>query len=320
MTKLHKTATAFLLTAALLLSGCVEQGNSPVQELDNTSSDGNLSESIESQNSSEISDNSTPENSESFSDSESEPDLQTLIKEFPVENITLPDGSTVSKYEAANAHKIKYESIDHSERTLEFDFTFIRYAKPIFRNTFDEPDMIDWEMDTEDFMQNPNNFYEIKDQNYFKVKPGDKLENGLVVKSAKYWVDEYGIGVISSITFDGYLTLTGILYCNDGGIDDGELEFYGDPTQFSIPIIVPRAVEPDATFVLTNKKAEFALVFDDIDFCLGNINNIDLDISSVIDRGKYQKVKVTLNNITSHYIEGPNRSLRAELVSVEPIT
>lgn len=51
MTKLHKTTTALFLAAALLLSGCAEQGNSPAQGTENTSSDSNLSDSTATSNS-----------------------------------------------------------------------------------------------------------------------------------------------------------------------------------------------------------------------------------------------------------------------------
>ncbi len=74
MTKLHKTATALLLTAAMLLTGCAERSNVPAPGSDtntNTStdiSDSNSSESTDNSSESSISsDNSTPTTSESSS-------------------------------------------------------------------------------------------------------------------------------------------------------------------------------------------------------------------------------------------------------------
>lgn len=108
MTKLHKIAIAFLLATVMGLSGCAEQEPIPASGADaNSSSDSNFSNSTATSNGDSSSTDPVsaassydPENS---SDSGSEPDLQTLIENFPVEIINFPDGSSLSKYEATSA-------------------------------------------------------------------------------------------------------------------------------------------------------------------------------------------------------------------------
>lgn len=74
MTKLHKTTTSLFLAAALFLSGCAEQVNSPPQGAENTSSDSSLSDSTVISNSDSTSTYS--ESSASFTDSESSSALE----------------------------------------------------------------------------------------------------------------------------------------------------------------------------------------------------------------------------------------------------
>lgn len=308
MTKPHKITTALLLTAALLLGGCAEQMNSPAQGTENTSSDSNFSDSTVTSNSdSTLTDSGTSvssNNPESSTNSESEPDLQTLIENFPIENITLPDGSIVNKNEATGGFSGFYQ-------ILEFDFTFLRYARPIFRNTLDTPDMVDWTTNGDEL----EGFYVIEDTNYFKVKPGDKLENGLVVKTAKYYVNGEGNSLECDIAFDGIWTLTGIIRRSRG-----RLYFWGDPTQYSIPILIPGTSPAARLLAYVDSEEKFALVSDFTIFDLGEIIDINLDISDIFTHGEYQKVKVTLNNITSHYDQEDFRDIRAELIAIDPIT
>ncbi len=316
MTKLHKTATALLLAAALLLSGCAEQRNSPTQEMDNTFLDSvfsNSTDNADGNNASTVLDGSASyEDPGNSSDWGIESYFKRDVENYPLDYITLPDGSMVSKYEAIGSG---------GNGSLKFDFTFIRYAKPVFHTTIDEPDLIEWESvesakTIHDFKWKVDTLYAIEDPEYFKVKPGDRLKNGLVVKSAEYLVGIYGVGRVLDVSFDGEITLTGVLSYYLGDEGEGAV-FFADSTSQFIPILLP-GIDGDVMQAYIAEKQRFAMVFDDTFFSLGNIN--DIDLSGTISPGEYKKVRVTLKNITSHYVEGPNRSSCAELVSVEPIT
>ncbi len=309
MTKLHKTATAFLLTAALLLSGCAEQGNSPAQEPESTSSDSNFSNSA---------DNSGYSITE---DSENSSDTQSFKDSLLFDSFVAPDGSIVYSSEAVDA---EYDPKDNTVSLAGFDFTLIRYASPVFRSTIEEPDLVDWEKGLDEFID--KYAVDLEDTVYFKIKPGDKLDNGLTVKSAKYWVDPRGSACATDVEFDGDLTLTGILCCTkaneDRGIPSGNLSFYPDLTKFdSIPIIVPIPIG-DGDYIRTyaDKKDLFALVYDSAKINFGNINDLDIDLSDMISPGENKKIKVTINNLYSRYWPGPNRYMSAEIISAEPIT
>lgn len=229
MTKLHKTTTSLLLTAALLLSGCAEQRNNPAPGTENTYSDSNLSDSTETSY-------STPTDSETSVSSDdpeistnSESELKALINDFQVDSITAPDGSQVNKSDAVCATGTIGGPI-----WLGYDFSYIRYSQPVFYNTFDYPDLINWESSDlvpDDF--NIDIYDLIKDPKFLKIKAGDILENGLIVKSAKWWVDSAGWSNSFEVDFDGEITLEGILHCSskkDSGAD-GDLSFFADNSQ-----------------------------------------------------------------------------------------
>lgn len=246
----------------------------------------------------------SPENSEDPTNSKisSEPDL------FPLENITMPDGSVVSKYEG------KYAGPDY----LYFDYSFIRYAQPICYSTFDDPDLVDWE--TNRFKTEPNK--PIENPNYFKVKAGDKLQNGLTVRSAKYSVYENGAVSISLIEFDGELTLTGILYCypEDTPLNSssGDLSFFADPREYNyLPVSIVSDYS-EVTEPWLDEKNKIAWISDKVSFDLGNIDDISVDLSEIITLGGYAKVKITLKDIEKGWSDNGAWS-RAVIVAVEPL-
>ncbi|MDE7230324.1 MAG: hypothetical protein K2N56_07575 [Oscillospiraceae bacterium] len=77
------------------------------------------------------------------------------------------------------------DAAEQLNRTVKFDsFTYLRWAAPIFDNTLKTPDLINW--DTYDMPKYDALFSQKQtDPEWFSVKPGDVLENGLVVKSAR---------------------------------------------------------------------------------------------------------------------------------------
>lgn len=248
---------------------------------------------------------SSPENSEDPTNSK----ISSELDYFPLENITMPDGSVVSKYEG------KYGGSDY----LDFDYSFIRYAQPIYCSTFDDPDLVDWE--TNRFKTEPNT--PIENPNYFKVKAGDKLQNGLTVRSAKYRVYKNGAVSISSIEFDGELTLSGILYCypEDTPLNTslGDLSFFADPREYNY---LPVSIVSDyyeITEAWLDEKNKIAWISEKVSFDLGNIYDIPVDLSEIITLGGYAKVKITLKDIEKGWSDNGAWS-RAAIVSVDPIT
>lgn len=319
MTKPRTTATALLLIAALLLSGCADQRNSPSQGTTNTSSDNNLSDSTVTSNSNSASTDSetsvSSNNPESSTNSESKPDLKALINDFQVDSITAPDGSQVNKSDAVYATGTIGGPI-----WLGYDFSYIRYSQPVFFSTFDDPDLINWE--SSDLVPGDFNIdiYDlIKDPKFLKIKAGDILENGLTVKSAEWWVNSAGGSSSFEVDFDGEITLNGILYCSSKGDSngaDGYLNFFVDNSQSVFPVLF-RDDLPVLSIDIVNK---FALVSDSEEIRLGHIDNIAYDLSDIIHFGEYIRAKITLKEISINWDEHFHPINNATLVSVEPIT
>lgn len=296
MKKLTAVIMAILMSASL--AAC---STSPALKSDFSDISSDVSDHISDNSTSSI-DISSSGNSGGPIDLESSSELDY----FPLENITMPDGSVVSKYEG------KYAGPNY----LNFDFSFIRYAQPIYYSTFDDPDLIDWET----LMFNIEPTVPIENKTYFKVKAGDKLQNGLTVRSAKYTIYKTGTVSISSIEFDGELTLTGILYCaleSGYNTDPGHLSFFPDPKEFeSLPISI---AEYDVTRAFVDTKNKWAWISDDVEISLGNINDVSVDLSEIITFGGCAKVKVTLKDIEKGSSDNGSSS-RAIIASVEPIT
>ncbi len=298
-----KKLTAVIM-AILMLASLAACSTSPNLKSDFSDISSDISDYV-SENMNSSADISSPGNSGGSIDLESSSELDY----FPLENITMPDGSVVSKYEG------KYAEPDY----LNFDFSFIRYAQPIYYSTFDDPDLIDWE--TLMFKIDPT--APIENQNYFKVEAGDKLQNGLTVRSAKYSVYKNGSVSISSIEFDGELTLTGILYCYPESdflnTSLGDLVFFADPTEVdSLPVSIVSDYN-EVTEPWIDEENKIAWISDKVLFHIGNINKTPVDLSEIITLGEYAKVKITLKSIKMGWSDN-GLSSRAVIVSVEPIT
>lgn len=262
--------------------------------------------------------------------------VEALIENFPVDEIIFPDGSTASKYEAAWARNmdLNYE--------LGFDYSFIRYAKAPLQTTLDDPELYDWE--TYEYKEKEPYVYAPE---YFKVKAGDKLSNGLTVKSASYSVGrEITVpGIVfsepyytyrSEVEYEGQLTLSGVLYWYSGPYTDykgGKYIFFADPSQSDpIPMtshgLMNKAGPPDYEFLrsLSDDADHFAAISEQVKF---NFNNIDkIQIENIVAEGEAVKVKITIDNIrTSYALDDEHydltysrvRIISADLVSIELI-
>lgn len=330
MTKLRKTSTALLLSAALLLGGCAEQRPASASRTEtNTSSD------MSDHNSTNLGNPNYNENSEHSTDSESEPDLKTLIEKFPLDSFIALDGIPVNKSEAIYAHGVT----DNKTNVLGFDFAFIRYAQPIFYNTLDNADVIDL-VDTQTYKtkEDPE---PITNLNYMRVKIGDKLKNGLTVKYADYHIGRHGEASSTEVSLEGEMTLEGILFSYPENYDHnypkGYLTFYADPTKCdSFPIFGYDMASKDTENVscFVDPEREFAIVGENTNIRFNNFDRLleqnysDISplleevvpgVSKIIDPGEYVKVRITIKDIYAHYFVGTGGGVFATLVSVEPI-
>lgn len=291
------------------------------------------SESNSSQTSPESSSQTSPESSLTSTESSSapaesvhDPETQAIIDEFPYDTLTGFDGKDVSKNDAVGAIK----SDSSGTVFLTYDFAYLRYAKPIFKTTLDDPDVYNPETGEFDGVDSSRL---VSDPDYFKVKAGDVLENGLTVKDAETIIfplpvtDENGNSKVtiyqnrSTVNFEGQLTLSGILNCQNGDdymVMDGDLKFFPDPSD--VKIIVPSKEVVDYAWLFWSVDAEndFAICMDGHRFMLGNINAEDApDVSGIINKGEYKKVTVTLENIRTVSSDSTGISIYGKPVSIE---
>ncbi len=154
-------------------------------------------------------------------------ELKAAIEKFPLDTITLPDGSSVSKYEAISANG----------PLLVFDFAFFRYASPIYKTTLDDPSLIRY---TDGFWEPTVDVGDLDNEinaSYKKASKGDVLENGLSVRDAKCQINDRG-GILNDIFFDGSITVPGMINYlpeEEMYISAGTLYFRPDTTKALIP-------------------------------------------------------------------------------------
>lgn len=209
-----------------------------------------------------------------------------------------------------------------SGSNLGFYSTYIRYQQPVFYNTLDDPNLIDG--NTGDLK---NSIVDSEDPGYFKVKAGDKLENGLTVKSAvSRFTRDAGELNFNKVEFEGNLTLEGILYC-DSTEDRGKLYFFADAAK-SDPIPLIRTEElssiPDRTCPFIGDTDKFAVNTDGAGIELGLIDEAPIDLSGIISPGGCVRAKITVSDLLQRCgrddtDEFPYSVRRATLVSLEKL-
>ena len=199
----------------------------------------------------------------------SENEFRAMLEEYPDE-ISLPDGTTVSKNELTPP--IEFEYGEAPEPRL--DFAFIRYAEPIFMNTLDDPDLVD--LNT--FEINGYTRREIEPK-WIKVKAGDILENGMKIASARSIcrvdTDESGnttaeLGYSKIIT-EGDITYDGILEYYNGseayGYGDYSLRFFPDSSKYKLPVAYRNAPSSPPEIKVSALGIGNAIVYDGGEFC-----------------------------------------------------
>ncbi len=214
---------------------------------------------------------------------------------------------------------------------VAFNYSFMSYAKPIYDDTFKNPELINWE--TLEFAPGGENYTPTG----IRVKAGDILENGLKVTQADYslayeermdeatgqvvyeWGTSYG-----TLNFEGELTLSGTLYCmpvDDYMAFEGELYFYPDTKSFAqLPVACEFTPKEKRTIEAVYPDAKFAVRCGAM-YNLGNIN--DGDYSGIIEKGEAAAVTVTIKSISiisSNLNHGGRGSAcYADIVSIEKI-
>ncbi|MBD5104875.1 MAG: hypothetical protein HDT47_08455 [Ruminococcaceae bacterium] len=227
---------------------------------------------------------------------------EEILGAYPADEINLPDGSTVSKTEAVGT--------DHDTQTpvLQFDFAFLRYSMPIFKSTFDDPDCYDLEagkptekIDTE--TEKPD---------YFKVKKGDKLDNGLTVISAESktaWWDKEDKFYENRVSFEGEITVEGYF------VYDYSIRFYPDTSGgVSLPVVYC-VMGDDPDWHVFSDISE-AILTDSEDYFIGYDATLPDELIDLLEDRDVLRVKVTLKNISLNVCQS-NFNYMAEIVNFE---
>ena len=178
------------------------------------------------------SDEHTPSASDKLADKFpriSEKELKAAIDKFPLSNITLPDGSVVSKYDAISA----------DSDVLIFGFAFYRNTSPIFKTTLTDPSLITHE---NGFWEAAVNVKELDKEiaaDYKKAAAGSVLENGLLVDGAMCRIDSNGNVTQSELCLRGSITVSGIINYlpeEDMSGSEGTLFLRFDTTKATLPV------------------------------------------------------------------------------------
>lgn len=221
-----------------------------------------------------------------------EPGFKEMIDIFTMDDIEVPDG-VLKKADADYLY-------GDSEYVIcaGYDFSYLRKVMPYFRNTVDEPGMINWE--TMEVSNKPEAGL-APSSDYFKIKAGDVLDNGLTVKTAKTAFGFAGDGLISDmkVELDGEITIEGILKCmpeDEYIIGKGELIFYPDSTKQS-DILAPYTEHPFEPWTFADPEYKFAMVYNGEPFYLGLVDDAPGGVSDFFANDTYIKAKVTVSDI-----------------------
>lgn len=307
--------TSFLLMTTALAAVLLSSACAPV---DNGTFDGN-SNGISEPASSDPKESSLDSNQTSVPVSSSAEESSNKSEDSKPESSDNSENNSSTSYFAYHLIAVSSEDVrDYlTEDSMGFYFTYIRYQKPVFYNTLDDPNLIDW--NTGD-PKNP--LVNIGDPDYLRVKIGDKLENGLTVKSAEsLFTRNAGELTLNMIEFEGELTLEGILYCDSTG-DRGKLYFFADAAK-SDPIPLIRTEEephiPDRTCSFISNTDKFAVCADGAGIELGLLNESPIDLSGIISPGECIRAKITVSNLIHRYSDFNESFRRATLVSLEKL-
>lgn len=245
-----------------------------------------------------------------------EPDIfSDIVESFPIDNILLPDGSTVDKHEAVRAVVEKNGLIN-----LEFDFWFMRYAKPIVWSNIEglgeyrEKEWHDdWKKSGEEYEKAVN----IKYEDYFRVESGDILDNNMKVVEAGFTV--YGVGGLydSYVELSGESTYEGLIVRYEEDVpynDKGDIVLVPDPTKDTpIPIAYLGGYDKVKYGIFGEMGGSYTfgesfIMSDSIEITLGNEKDLpykfDTDFNDIFTKDprseiifSYARAKGTIRNM-----------------------
>lgn len=317
---MKKIITAICVAGLLAALTACNNDTAPVGDIsssipENTNSTDSTAESTDSDSEST---ESVPESSESVLESIPENEtsgskLEKLIEAFSLDELTLPDGTVLKKTDAVDG----VGSEDYS--VLKFDVGVLRYCKPVFQSSYDDPDSFDWDNYT--FLEPVE---EPEEDRVVTVRAGDVLENGMTVKSAfTYFEVQFGEPYYkdSEIQLEGEQTVEGIVYLreeDDYGAYKDHMELYVDAAKCEN---LPMRYEQNGPSVWTHTFPDhkIALTIDGTYYDIGDINETDVDVSEVFLDSPFAKVKVTFKDPVLRIIETTAIKVRAELVDIEVI-
>lgn len=317
------------LALMLSLAGC-NKSEKPNSSNDSTSisSQTNATESTKSVESTESADSEPLSN-----------EVKKFLEKYPsVAEYVGRDGKIIPTSKIVSVDFGSEEEV--RSPTVAYNLSYITYGIPCYADTLDgswktEGDystIYDWISDRRDKAE--KNF---ANSEFIMVKPGDKLENGLVVKSAKlvYYaltpeeekeLKESGaqFGGIASdlIEFDGTLTLEGMLF-----------RYTADPDYFEIPndvFFYPNTTKNKFVPMWNNDISDVSFDSDIGMVSVGSyfLGNPDKDgvnmnlVDEALGEANYAYVKITLENfrIGGDLLDnGGSRPQRADIVNIERI-
>lgn len=218
------------------------------------------------------------------------------IDAFPLDEAVLPDGSTVSKYDA----------IYGNENVLAFDFGFYEIAPPVSGTSFDDPDIIKYDDDGKpEFNIDPSEFIGEHETDLRKVAKGDVLENGLIVDHACCYIRADGEFQNGYILFKGEITLTGYLAYEfhperQPSETNGALWFIPDTSSGNVPTCYYPPHSPASVYRGDwMSKDPYVLYSGSIPWKLGNTKSkqyAEFDLETLFDGKSYTAVNVTVRD------------------------
>ena len=195
----------------------------------------------------------------------------------------------------------------------------IRYARPFFRTTLDmaefDPKAFANYEELGDFLKEGSEQFPAADPltDYFEVKTGDTLENGLTATVEQSLIEGYTL-----LKLDGELTMEGVLYLEKEDHDyifrTRDLMFYPDCVENGS---IPTWGDEITICVFSSMQG---VSCDGNPYFLGNIDDVDVNEREIFGNDEVVKVKVTVENITF----GPKKTVydlspQADIVSIERI-
>lgn len=311
------TAIALILAAAITLSACstnddniiVENGdsqNTAENPPDNGAETGGESGTNTGGDSS--TDTDTDNSGENGGELSPEEAVQAFIDQYDVDRFTAPDGTEVMLTEATSVL---------GDYALCFDFAYIRYAEPIYKDTVSNPEIYDFNE-----YAFSEEVYENLEAKHFKVVKGDVLENGMTVAEAHYAPLPYNLNepIENEVQLEGECTIEGILFHiteDEYTVGQDDVLFYPDPTTGAVPAsydIFP------TLYSRVDLESEFAFFTDGVIMRLGNINDIAVDLSRLFDGSVCVRAKVTLDSMRIQYSESFGPRVWGTLKSAEKVS